>query len=91
MLVTESGMVIEVRDPHPSNASFPRLVTELGMVTEVRDPHCWNAESPMLVTELGMVTEVRLEQRRNASFGMVAPPDQVRWPVLSTSLQDVPP
>ena len=45
----------------------------------------------MLVTELGMVTEVRPLHDRNAPFVMVAPPDQVTWPLPSTSLQDVPP
>ena len=36
MLVTELGMVTEVRFQQPENADLPMLVTELGMVTEVR-------------------------------------------------------
>ena len=36
MLVTELGMVMEVRPLQPSKAKSPMLVTELGMVTEVR-------------------------------------------------------
>ena len=36
MLVTEFGMVTEVRPEQPSNAKFSMLVTEVGMVTEVR-------------------------------------------------------
>ena len=39
MLVTELGMVTEVRLPHSRKAKFSMLVTELGMVTEVRLPH----------------------------------------------------
>ncbi len=37
MLVTEEGMVTEVREVHPENAYYPMLVTEEGMVTEVRE------------------------------------------------------
>ena len=36
MLVTELGIVTEVRREQPENAEFPMLVTELGIVTEVR-------------------------------------------------------
>ena len=36
MLVTEFGMLTEVRLEQPQNAHSPMLVTELGMVTEVR-------------------------------------------------------
>ena len=36
MLVTEAGMVTEVRLKHPSNANLSIEVTELPMVTEVR-------------------------------------------------------
>ena len=36
MLVTELGMVIEVRLEQPLNALFPMLVTDSGMVMEVR-------------------------------------------------------
>ena len=37
MLVTELGIVMEVREEQPENASSPMLVTELPMVTEVRE------------------------------------------------------
>ena len=37
MLVTELGMVIEVREVHSRNAYHPMLVTELGRVMEVRE------------------------------------------------------
>ena len=59
MLVTELGMVMEVREEQYSNAPPPMLVTELGRVMEVREEQSSNALSPMLVTELPRVTEVR--------------------------------
>ena len=68
MLVTELGMVIEVREEHSRNALSPMLVTELGMVMEVREEQSQNAATPMLVTELGRVMEVREEQPLNASL-----------------------
>ena len=37
MLVTELGMVTEVREEQPLNADSSMLVTEVGMVTEVRE------------------------------------------------------
>ena len=36
MLVTELGMVTEVRPEQLLNVAIPMLVTELGIVTEVR-------------------------------------------------------
>ena len=54
MLVTLSGMVIEVRALQPRKASIPMLVTLFGMVTEVRPLQPSKALSPMLVTSLGM-------------------------------------
>ena len=36
MLVTEWGMVTEVRLEQPENASFSMHVTELGMITVLR-------------------------------------------------------
>ena len=43
MLVTELGMVMEVREEQYLNAMSPMLVTELGMVTEVREEQPLNA------------------------------------------------
>ena len=57
MLVTELGMVTEVREEQSPNAESPMLVTELGMVMEVRAEQPSNALPPMLVTELGMVVD----------------------------------
>ena len=58
MLVTELGIVIDVRPEQPEKALPPMLVTELGMSIEVRPVHPWKAHHPMLVTELGMVKSV---------------------------------
>ena len=43
MLVTELGMVTEVRPEQSRNAELSMLVTELGMVTEVRPEQSKNA------------------------------------------------
>lgn len=48
MLVTELGIVTEVRAEQYRNASFPMLVTELGMVTEV-------AQGLHLITVLSVI------------------------------------
>ena len=39
MLVTELGMVTEVKLLHSEKAKLPMLVTELGMATEIRLLH----------------------------------------------------
>ena len=54
MLVTELGMVIDVRSVQLLKAPSPMLVTELGMVIDVRLEQTQKAYLPMLVTELGM-------------------------------------
>ena len=71
MLVTEFGMVTEVRPVQPENALLPMVVTLLGMVTEVRPVQPLKAEFPMLVTEFGMVTEVRHLKPLKASSPML--------------------
>ncbi len=70
MLVTELGMVTDVKPLQRKNAQSPMLVTEFGMVTEVK-PLFWNASEPMLVTEFGMVTEVKPLQPSNANVPML--------------------
>jgi metal-sulfur cluster biosynthetic enzyme len=55
MLVTELGMVTEVKPLQPSKASTLMLVTELGMVTEVKPLQPEKAQLPMLVTPCPMV------------------------------------
>jgi hypothetical protein len=60
MLVTEDGMVIEVKVLTDWNADAPMLVTEDGMVIEVKVLTDWNADTPMLVTKEGIVIEVSL-------------------------------
>ena len=69
MLVTEFGMVIEVRPVQPPNPL--REITELGMVTEVRPVQPPNAAHSMDVTELGIVKDVMPVQPSNVLFSMV--------------------
>ena len=61
-LVTELGMVMEVKLLQPAKQSHPKLVTKLGMVMEVKLLQPEKHLSPTLVTELGMVMEVKLLQ-----------------------------
>lgn len=62
MLVTELGMVMEVRLEQFRNAESPIHVTELGIFMEFRSEHSINAHVPILVTEAEKETEVRFEQ-----------------------------
>ena len=55
MLVTELGIVTDVKPMQLQKASSPMLVTELGIVTDVKPSQPRKAYSPMLVTELGMI------------------------------------
>jgi len=55
-LVTESGIVIDVRLVQSLNAELPMVTTEFGMVTDVRLMQSWNAYEATLVTESGMST-----------------------------------
>ena len=71
MLVTELGIVMEVRPVHPAKELLPMLVTELGMVMEVRLVQLQKAQLPMLVTELGMDMEVSPLQKEKASLPML--------------------
>ena len=61
MLVTESGILIDVKLEHLKNAFSPMIVTEFGISTDVKLEHSLNAFKPMLVTELPIVTDVKLE------------------------------
>ena len=51
MLVTELGIVTDVKPLQPRKALLPMLVTELGIVTDVKPVQKEKANSPMLVTE----------------------------------------
>ena len=55
MLFTLSGMLMLVKDSHPSNAQLPILVILFGMLMLVGESHMENAEFPMLVTVPGML------------------------------------
>ena len=50
MLVTLSGIVIDVKPVQPEKAEVPMLVTPFLMVTNVKPVQPEKAESPMLVT-----------------------------------------
>ena len=50
ILVTESGIVTEVKAEHCLKAPVPILVTESPIVTEVKPEHRQKALSPILVT-----------------------------------------
>ena len=43
-MVTELGIVTEVKPEQPLNACEPIVVTEFGIVIEVKLVHPWNAE-----------------------------------------------
>ena len=62
MLVTPSGIWMEVRLVQLENAQSPMLVTPSGMVMEVRLAQLENAPLPMLVTPSGILMDVRLVQ-----------------------------
>ena len=57
MLVTEAGIVTDVRPLQPENAWTPMFVTESGIVTDVRPLQLEKAWAPMLVTVSG-ITQV---------------------------------
>jgi hypothetical protein len=48
IIVTESGIVIDVKLEQPLNALSPILVTELGIVIDVNPERAWNALFPIL-------------------------------------------
>jgi len=55
MLVTLSGIVIDVKRLQPENAEPPMLVTLSGIVIDVKPLHSLKAEPPMLVTLSGII------------------------------------
>ena len=59
MLVTELGILMEVKELQPWKAWLPMLVTELGMLMEVKALQPEKASSLMLVTEFGILMEVK--------------------------------
>ena len=62
MVVTLSGITIEVSPVQPENAESPIKVRPFESVTEVNPLHFKNAPAPMVVTLLGMETEVSMVQ-----------------------------
>ena len=61
-LVTDDGMVIEVKPVQSPKHLFPKLLTDDGMVIEVKLLQNSKQSSPKLVTDDGMVIEVKLLQ-----------------------------
>ena len=58
MLVTLSGIVIEVKPVQPENALSPMFVTLSGIVTEVKSVQPENA-LPLILSPLVIVTTLR--------------------------------
>ena len=54
IVVTESGISIEVNFSQPLNALFPIVVTEFGILMSFKPLQPMNELSPMVVTELGI-------------------------------------
>jgi hypothetical protein len=52
MLVTEDGIVTDVKPVHPENAELPILVTEDGIVTDVNPVQPEKAEASIPTTVL---------------------------------------
>ena len=66
MLVTEFGMVTDVKPLQPRKAPSPILVTEFGMVADVKPLQPLKVAFLILVTEFGIVTDVKLLQSEKA-------------------------
>ena len=73
MLVTLSGIVIDVKPVQTENALLPMLVTLLGIVIDIKPVQPENVPPSMLVTPLGIVTEVKPVQPENARSLMRSP------------------
>jgi hypothetical protein len=66
IVVTPSGIVMAMREEHPSKARNAIFFTPIGMVMAVRDLHDMKAPWPIVVTTFGMVMSVREEQKQKA-------------------------
>ncbi len=77
MVVTEFGIVKEVRLEQPLNTLAPMPMTEFGRVTDVRLEHPKNAYIPILVTEFGMIIDVIFENLENAYPGIKVMPSGI--------------
>ncbi len=60
MLLTDDGMVTDVRPVAPWKALAPMLLTDDGMETDVRPVASWKALAPILATVFGIVYDVRV-------------------------------
>ena len=66
ILVTEFGIVTDVKPLQPEKAQSPILVTEFGIVTDVKPMQSLKAVYPIFVTEFGIVIDVKLQQEEKA-------------------------
>ena len=80
IIVTELGIVIDVKPLQFLNAALPIEVTELGIVIDVKPLQPENAKEPIFVTELLMVTDFKLLKPSNANLLIsVIPPGILRF------------
>ena len=70
MLVTPSGILIDVSELQPLKVPYSMLVMPEGILIDVSPLHPSNAEEPMLVTLSGITMDVTSLQRLNASFSI---------------------
>ena len=71
MLVTELGILIDVKALQPSKADDPMLVTELGILIDVKALQPEKAPDSMLVTELEILMDIKALQLENAYHSML--------------------
>jgi hypothetical protein len=89
IVVTESGIVTDVRLEQCWNAFEPIVVTELPIVTDVRPIQLRNADSLIRVTELPIVTDVISEFSTNALLPILKYPSiitTVAPPILALTI-----
>jgi hypothetical protein len=77
MLVTDDGIVTDVREVHCEKAPLPIEVTDDRIVIDVRDLQPLKAFSPMVVTDDGIVIDARDLQSEKALSPMVATDDGI--------------
>ena len=68
MLVTSSGIVIEVSPEQPEKEAVPIVVTPSGIIILVRPEQFLKAPSSIVVTHSGIVIDVSPEQPENSLF-----------------------
>ncbi len=82
IVVTLSGILIEVKLVHSEKASVSRVITLLGILILVKLLQPANAPYLILVTVSGISILVRLVQAWNAQSPMVVTPDSIMTDVM---------